>query len=140
MLLYISGPDLLLQLAHPTMVTSPTGKGVIVMGGIKQNRRASKAIFELSASMEWSRLEQTLQIGHIGHLAIPILDELIHEKNQSKNKQGDLEADFSKKPNKKILSAIAGKLNLNVIIKNSNLNFPSLHLNFFDRFLRKIRL
>ena len=75
MSLYISGPNLPLELARHTMVTSPTGKGVIVMGGTN-----SKAMFELSQSMEWTRLEQTLKIGHLGPLAIPIPDELVCEK------------------------------------------------------------
>ena len=56
------------------MVTSPTGKGVIVMGGTKE-------MFELSQSFEWTRLEQTLQIEHELPLAIPIPDELVCEKN-----------------------------------------------------------
>ena len=60
------------------MVTSPTGKGVIVMGG-----NNSKAMFELSQSMEWTRLEQTLQIEHKygGQLAIPIPDELVSKQD-----------------------------------------------------------
>ena len=62
------------------MVTSPTGKGVIVMGGIIAPGKYSKAIFELSQSMEWIRLEQTLQINHLGHLAIPIPDELVSKQ------------------------------------------------------------
>ena len=54
------------------MVTSPTGKGVIAMGFY------SKAMFELTQSMQWTRLEQTLQIQHYGgQLAIPIPDELV---------------------------------------------------------------
>ena len=73
-----------------TMVTSPTGKGVIVMGGYS-SRSVSKAIFELSQSMEWTRLEQTLQIYHYGgQLAIPIPNELVCEKNVSKNKRRKL--------------------------------------------------
>ena len=63
------------------MVTSPTGKGVIVMGGKKENWKKSKAMFELSQSMEWTRLEQTLQIGHEGPLAIPIPDELVSKQD-----------------------------------------------------------
>ena len=68
------------------MVTSPTGKGVIAMGGCKNRRnqaigrfpmRNSKAMFELSQSMAWTRLEQTLQIEHDFPLAIPIPDELV---------------------------------------------------------------
>ena len=69
------------------MVTSPTGKGVIVMGGITNSENKSKAMFELTQTMEWTRLEQHLQIGHYGgQLAIPIPDELVCEKNESKNK------------------------------------------------------
>ena len=67
------------------MVTSPTGKGVIAIGGDSSGGR-SKAMFELSQSMQWTRLEQTLQIGHFRSLAIPIPDELVCEKNESKNK------------------------------------------------------
>ena len=66
------------------MVTSPTGKGIIVMGGYSFGR-ASKAMFELTQSLEWTRLEQTLQIEHFA-LAIPIPDELVCEKIESKNK------------------------------------------------------
>ena len=58
------------------MVTSPTGKGVIVMGG-SNTRAYSKAMFEMSNSMHWTRLEQTLQIDHCYPLAIPIPDELV---------------------------------------------------------------
>ena len=63
------------------MVTSPTGKGVIAMGGINFAGIYSMAIFELTQSMVvWTRLEQTLQIGHWAPPAIPILEE----KNNSK--------------------------------------------------------
>ena len=65
-------------LAEHAMVTSPTGKGVIVMGGYTNSYKHSKAMFELSQSMEWTRLEQTLQIEHYGgQLAIPIPNELV---------------------------------------------------------------
>ena len=73
------------------MVTSPTGKGVIVMGGSTASVEYSKAIFELSQSMEWTRLEQTLKIEHGCPLAIPIPDELVCEKNESKNKRRKLQ-------------------------------------------------
>ena len=73
------------------MVTSPTGKGVIVMGGEIESGRISKAMFELSQSMEWTRLEQTLKIDHWAPLAIPIPDELVCEKNESKNKRRKLQ-------------------------------------------------
>ena len=69
-----------MRLQYPAMVTSPAGKGVIVMGG-RSSGVNSKAMFELSQSMEWTRLEQTLQIGHYGApLAIPIPDELVSKQ------------------------------------------------------------
>ena len=66
-----------MELVRPAMVTSPTGKGVIVMGGSTAPFEFSKAIFELSQSMEWTRLEQSLQIEHYAPLAIPIPNELV---------------------------------------------------------------
>ena len=67
-----------MRLYGHAMVTSPTGKGVIAMGGYTFGGY-SKAIFELSQSMEWTRFEQTLQIGHSASLAIPIPDELVYK-------------------------------------------------------------
>ena len=65
----------------PAMVTSPTGKGVIVMGRYTRSGANHKAMFELSQSMEWTRLEQTLQIEHFAPLAIPIPDELVSKQD-----------------------------------------------------------
>ena len=73
------------------MVTSPTGKGVIAMGGRSSLGVISKAMFELTQSMECTRLEQTLQIKHYYPLAIPIPDELVCVKNESKNKRRKLQ-------------------------------------------------
>ena len=70
---------------------SPTGKGVIVMGGVTNSGNNSKAMFELSQSMKWTRLAQTLQIEHAWPLAIPLPDELVCEKNESKNKRRKLQ-------------------------------------------------
>ena len=61
------------------MVTSPTGKGVIAMGG--GIGEEFLAMFELTQSMEWTRLEQTLQIEHYYPLAIPIPDELVSKQD-----------------------------------------------------------
>ena len=47
------------------MVTSPTGKGVIVIGGSTEPFEFSKAMFELFRSLDWTRLEQTLKIEHL---------------------------------------------------------------------------
>ena len=67
------------------MVTSPTGKGVIAMGGETNSGKYSEAMFELTQSMEWTRLEQTLQIEHFAPLTIPIPDELVYDKIKEKN-------------------------------------------------------
>ena len=66
-------------------MTSPTGKGIIIMGGVTEYYEPSKAMFELSNSMQWTRLEQTLQMDHRIPLAIPITDELAYEKIKEKN-------------------------------------------------------
>ena len=60
------------------------------MGGITNSGNNSKAMFELSQSMEWTRLEQTLQIDHCIPLAIPIPDELVYEKVESEELQCSL--------------------------------------------------
>ena len=62
------------------MVTSPTGKGVIAMGRDSSGGRF-KAMFELTQSMGWTRLEQTLKIDHYCPLAIPIPDELVSKQD-----------------------------------------------------------
>ena len=68
-------------LAEHAMVTSPTGKGVIAMGGMTESGGTSKAMFELTQSMDWARLDQTLQIQHGAPLAIPIPDELVSKQD-----------------------------------------------------------
>ena len=72
-----------MKLYGPAMVTSPTGKGVILMGGRTEYDPYSKAMFELTDSMEWNQMEQTLQHDHDGHITIPIPDELVKEKVKS---------------------------------------------------------
>ena len=54
------------------------------MGGSTASQECSKAMFELSESMEWTRLGQTLQIDHWAPLATPIPDELVKKKNWKK--------------------------------------------------------
>ena len=63
------------------MVTSPTGKGVIVMGGETASGEYSKAMFEFTQSMKWTRLELSLEKEHLGPLAIPIPDELVSKQD-----------------------------------------------------------
>ena len=66
-----------------------SGKGVVVIGGamtycsrdgIKDSIQ-SKVMFELCNTVEWIKLEQTLQYGRIRHLTIYIPDHLTHVKS-----------------------------------------------------------
>ena len=70
------------------MVTSPTGKGVVVMGGNKNFQEKSetmfeKSLFELSNSMQWTTLEQTLELNHYFPCAVQLPDELVNERKTS---------------------------------------------------------
>ena len=71
-----------MKLNGPAMVTSPTGKGVILMGGRTEIyfKNSKKAMFELTESMEWNPMEQTLKRNHGKPIAFAIPDELVKEK------------------------------------------------------------
>ena len=76
-ILLISGPKLPFQLGYSAMVTSPSGKGVVVIGGFNCNEfEDSNALLELKgiSSKEWVSLKQTLQHG-CKHVAIPFPDD-----------------------------------------------------------------
>ena len=75
-----------MKLYKLAMVTSPTGKGVIAMEGQTESGEWSEAMFELSDSMQWTKLRQTLQHDHLYPLAIPIPDKFVSEQIQVKNK------------------------------------------------------
>ena len=74
--LFISGPKLPFELSRSTMVTSPSGKGVVVIGGYNKNGYKD-ALLELKgiSSKEWVPLKQTLQHVRENHVAIPIPDD-----------------------------------------------------------------
>ena len=67
------------------MVTSPTGKGVVIMGGSCHQfvgpRYSTKKILELSGnsikSLKWNVLEQKLMYPRQGHLAFSVPDEFL---------------------------------------------------------------
>ena len=76
--LFISGPKLPYKLSDSAMVTSPSGKGVVVIGGLNNNEfKDSNALLELKgiSSKEWVPLKQTLQHVRENHVAIPIPDD-----------------------------------------------------------------
>ena len=57
------------------LVTSPTNKGVILIGGIR-NGQKSPLLYELSGDSEdnltWSLLDQKLNTGRSHHVSFPI--------------------------------------------------------------------
>ena len=58
------------------------------MGGETNSGKYSEAMFELTQSMEWTRLEQTLQIELFWRpLGTPIPDELVYKKVESEDKE-----------------------------------------------------
>ena len=73
--LLISGPKLPFKLSASAMVTSPSGKGVIIIGGYNWNeRKNSNALLELKGPC-WIPLKQTLQHARTSHVAIPIPED-----------------------------------------------------------------
>ena len=57
-------------------------QNVVGNRGETESGEYAKAMFELSHSMEWTRLEQSLQIEHFGPpLAIPIPDEIVSKQD-----------------------------------------------------------
>ena len=70
------------KLSTASMVTSPTGRGVVVIGGWNdKSSKYSTSLFELDGnSMEWIKLKQTLEYGRVGHVSFPIPDDLTYIK------------------------------------------------------------
>ena len=59
------------------MITSPTGRGVVVIGGYNHNEyKYSNAVLELTDNAKmWITLEQSLQYSRSNHITIPVPDE-----------------------------------------------------------------
>ena len=84
-LLKFLGPRLPLDAAvfSSTLVTSPTNKGVILIGGAHGRGIGgmNNCFYELSGNSEenltWSMLDQKLDVGRYFHLSFSIPDELI---------------------------------------------------------------
>ena len=77
MILIFPGPKLPFQLEGSAMVPSPSGRGLVVIGGYNGNEgKSSNVLLELKgSSMEWVPLKQTLEYARYRHVAIPIPDE-----------------------------------------------------------------
>ena len=89
MSIFVLGPKLPFKLAGSAMVTSPSGKGVILIGGYNANTQDyCTEIIELRGStMQWVKLEQKLQYTRADHIAIPIPVKFNSKKRQSCRKR-----------------------------------------------------
>ena len=78
------GPKLPFPLCGATMISSPTEKGVVLIGGLKQNMKqnweASSDLLELSGdseeTLEWKILEQKLQHPRGCHVSFSISNDI----------------------------------------------------------------
>jgi len=84
------GPKLPFKLSQASMVTSPTGRGVVIIGGWNENsKKYSTSLFELDGrTMEWVKLKQKLEHGRVGHISFPIPDDLPTLKDYEEPKSG----------------------------------------------------
>ena len=63
-----------------TMMTTPSGHGIIVIGGYNSEWKLSKNIFELHSRnniLYWTQLRQKLHHGRVGHVSLPVPDKFI---------------------------------------------------------------
>jgi len=82
---WVSGPNMPWELAEFPMVTSPSGNGVLTVGGVS-GRDFINEIFELSCEgsingCTWNVLHQQLQEGRKAHVAMLIPDNLAECEN-----------------------------------------------------------
>ena len=86
------------------MVTSPTGKGVVIIGGWNDSTwKYSTILLELKGStMEWIPLKQTLQYARVGHIAFAIPDELTSCKTRKSSDDNNSNGSKWKKIKKKM--------------------------------------
>ena len=70
------------------MVTSPTGRGVVIIGGWNEKScKYSTSLFELDGrTMEWVKLKQKLEHGRVGHVSFAIPDNLPTPKRPEETK------------------------------------------------------
>ena len=82
---FILGPKLPFRLKGSTMIPSPTGKGILMIGGYKYKIRASVGIassdiLELSGDskkkLRWKFLQQKLQYPRSDHITFPISNDI----------------------------------------------------------------
>ena len=74
------GPKLPVGLFHSTMISSPTGMGVMMIGGRAKLNPMFPDILELSGdskeTLEWKTLDQKIQYPRIFHLSVSISNDI----------------------------------------------------------------
>ena len=69
------------------MVTSLTGKGVLLTGGYNSNNEDSNALIELSGdsiqNLKWTILDEKLKRARYRHVSIPISNEVYNNLRQT---------------------------------------------------------
>ena len=81
----ISGPNLPSQIEKSTMITSPNGQGVVLIGGyLNWANLFSKSMIELWGNnlenLKWITLKQTLQFARRHHVAFLVPDDFANSK------------------------------------------------------------
>ena len=91
MFFFFLGPKLPFKLSNFTMVSSPTDRGVIAVGGLLEGEYSwqqpcSNGLFELSGdtidTLKWTLLKQRLQYSRMMHLSFPITPQMSTEFSQ----------------------------------------------------------
>ena len=88
---WMEGPNLPAKISNFTMVKSPTGKGIIIIGGSRRCMENQSfpldALYELSGdsidTLKWTRLEQKLQIARYNHFSFYIPNQVCKDINSS---------------------------------------------------------
>ena len=95
------------QVEKSAMVTSPNGRGVILIGGCMLGCLFSPALIELRGNsiktLEWVTLEQTLKYARRNHIAFCIPDALtkINKLPSNKNSRRKINEEESPQSNRK---------------------------------------
>ena len=75
--LYFSGPDLPDACRYSSMVTSPTGDGVFLLGCEQQEAAIYKMSPNSNGAFVWTKINQKLKYPRCAPIVAPINDELV---------------------------------------------------------------
>ena len=75
--LYFSGPDLPDDCHEGSMVTSPTGDGVILLGCYENQDSIYKMAPNSNGALVWTKMKQKLKYPRSGPIVVSILDNQV---------------------------------------------------------------